>query len=94
MRLMRAANSDGSEFGISVVEHGEVLSLSFDLDQIAAFRSKFGDEAFVEVATRYVEEAAEVMSAHDELWLWKEAVQAHVSTPKSPSGHGDDVRKG
>lgn len=72
---MRAANSDRPEFGFAVVEDGEVLSLSFDLDQIAAFRSKFGDEAFVAVATRYVEETAEVMSAHDDLWLWRDAVK-------------------
>ncbi|MBB5538796.1 hypothetical protein [Rhizobium giardinii] len=78
MRLRRAANSDQSEFGISVVQDEGAVSLSFDLEVIAAFRTKFGDGAFVEVATRYVEERAEALSVQDELWLWKEAVAAQV----------------
>lgn len=78
MRLRRAANSDDAELGVSVIEEGTSLSLSFDLDQIAAFRATFGDDVFVEVATRYVEERANALSEADELWLWKEAVLAHV----------------
>ncbi|PSH60885.1 hypothetical protein CU103_25315 [Phyllobacterium sophorae] len=80
MRFTRA-NSDRPDFGISVVKDGDTISMHFDLDQIAAFRSKFGDEVFVEVATRYVEERADALSAHGELWLWKEAVRAHVMAP-------------
>lgn len=43
----------------------------------------------VEVATRYVEERAKALSAMDELWLWKEAIQAHVIAP-ALGGEGDD----
>ncbi|ODR92322.1 hypothetical protein [Sinorhizobium alkalisoli] len=78
MRLTPAANSDAPDFGVSVAEDGDTVTLSFDLERIAAFRSTFGDDVFVEVAVRYVEERAVALSAHDELWLWKEAVLAHV----------------
>lgn len=81
MRLTPAANWDRPEFGVTVVEDGDAVSLDFDLDRIAAFRDSFGDDVFVEVATRYVEERAEALSAIGELWLWKEAVQAHVIAP-------------
>ncbi|WP_085044034.1 hypothetical protein [Ensifer aridi] len=80
MRLTPAANSDRPEFGVTVIAEGDAVSLDFDLKRIAAFRTKFGDETFVEVATRYVEERAEALSAQDELWLWKEAVRAHVDS--------------
>ncbi|RJT26315.1 hypothetical protein D3227_37340 [Mesorhizobium waimense] len=78
MRLTPAANSDAPDFGVSVAQNGDAATLSFDLDRITAFRGIFGDDVFVKVATRYVEERAEALSAQDELWLWKEAVQAHV----------------
>lgn len=94
MRLTPAANSDRPAFGISVVEDGDAVSLCFDLAQIEAFRSRFGDDVFVEVATRYVEERAEAVFAQDELWLWKEAVQAQVMAPNLPlaSEKTDGVR--
>jgi hypothetical protein len=92
MRRTPAANSDHPQFGVSVVEDGDAIKLNFDLDQIAAFRVKFGDAVFVEVATRYVEGRAEALSAHDELWLWKEAVQAHAMTP-AIDGKGNDDRE-
>ncbi|TBX97272.1 hypothetical protein [Rhizobium laguerreae] len=88
MRLTPVANSDDPEFGVIVVEEGDAVSLNFDLDRIAAFRASFGDDVFVEVATRYVEERARALSASDELWLWKEAVRAHVVTA-ADDGKGD-----
>lgn len=89
MRLTPAANSDRPELGITVVAEGDAVSLDFDLDRITAFRTKFGDEAFVEVATRYVEERAKALSAQDELWLWKEAIQAHITAPDVGGKGGD-----
>ncbi|WFU12842.1 hypothetical protein QA646_28520 (plasmid) [Rhizobium sp. CB3090] len=84
-----AANSDEAEFGVLVVEEGTSLSLSFDLDQIAAFREAFGDDAFVEVGTGYVEERAKALSAIDEFWLWKEAVRAQVPDPSDAASVSD-----
>ncbi|MBZ9602983.1 hypothetical protein [Phyllobacterium chamaecytisi] len=92
MRPTPAANSDRPEFGIAVVEDGDAVTLLFNLDQISSFRTKFGDRVFVEVATRYVEARAEALSAHEELWLWKDAVIAHVMVPAG-GGNGDDDGK-
>jgi hypothetical protein len=88
MRLTPAANSDRPEFGVTVVEDGDAVSLDFDLERIMAFRASFGDDVFVEVATRYVEERAEALSTIGELWLWKEAVQAHVIAPAAGDNGG------
>ncbi|MCG7505334.1 hypothetical protein [Mesorhizobium retamae] len=91
MPFTPAANSGQPEFGVSVVKDGASISLSFDLDRIAAFRATFGDDVFVEVATRYVEQRAEALSATHELWLWKEAVRAHVLPDSTAaSGCGED----
>ncbi len=48
-----------------------------------------GDDVYVEVSTRYVEERANALSAIGELWLWKEAVQAHVIASAGGGKNGD-----
>lgn len=78
MTRIGAANSNGRDFGVEVVENGEEISVMFDLEKIDQFKAAFGDAAFIETATRYVESKAKSLGAEDQLWLWTEAVAAHV----------------
>ncbi|AYG70656.1 hypothetical protein CCGE531_32300 (plasmid) [Rhizobium sp. CCGE531] len=53
------------------------MTVSFDFVRIGAFRTRFGDDVFIEVAIDLSKEWPRY-SVKDELWLWKEEVQAHV----------------
>ncbi|MBD9538925.1 hypothetical protein IB276_05655 [Ensifer sp. ENS04] len=79
MRPIPPRKCDQHELGVEVLVEDGIASLCFDLDRIEAFCAAFGEGVFLEFATRYLEEKAETLSAHDELDLWKEAVSAHVT---------------
>ncbi|WEZ86190.1 hypothetical protein P6U16_28035 (plasmid) [Rhizobium sp. 32-5/1] len=78
MTRIGAANSNDHDFGVEIVKQGEEISLMFDLEKIDQFKAAFGDAAFLETATRYVQGKATSLGAEDQLWLWTEAVAAHV----------------
>lgn len=69
-------NSERTDFGVSAVAEDGKVSLVFDLDRIEAFQARLGNEVFVRTAMQYVKQRAEVLGAADQLWLWRDAIEA------------------